>query len=118
MQDLTLIKQIIDDRCITIHERNYNLTPTTHERRVKVLAFFTKIQKQLTDGDFTFLVDKDYKEVEKILTDCTLFENGILTKEVNHWEKFPEDFLIYVTNMLVVISYPFLQGKTMNLPKE
>lgn len=118
MQDLELIKQIIDDKCITINDRDYNLNPTTHERRIKVLAFFTRVQSQLSSGDFSFLIDKDFKEIEKIFTDCTLFENGQLTKEKNHWEKYPEDYLIYITNMLVVISYPFLQGKAMNSTKK
>ena len=41
-------------------DRDYNLNPTTHERRIKVLAFFTRVQSQLSSGDFSFLIDKDF----------------------------------------------------------
>lgn len=114
MKELETIKQIIDDNNLEINGRVYNLTPTTHERRLKVFAFFTSIQNQLQTGDFSFLVDNRYKEVEKIITDMVLFENGILTKEVNHFEKYPEDFILFITTMLMVVSYPFLKGRVTN----
>lgn len=111
---LESIKQIIDDKTLTINGRDYNLTATTHDRRLKVFAFFTEYQIELTNGNFRFLADNRYKEIEKIFTDMTLFQNGQLSKESNHWETYGEDYLIFVTNMFMVVSYPFLRGSLTN----
>ncbi len=111
---LDSIKKIVDDKILTINDRDYSITPTTHERRLKVFAFFTEFQNDLQLGNFRFLADPRYKEIEKIFAEMVIFENGILSKEINHWEKFGEDYLIFITNMFMVVSYPFLKGSLTN----
>lgn len=111
---LNKIKDIVNDGILTINERDYKITGTTHERRLKVFAFFSEIQNNLGAGNFSFLADMRYKEIEKIFSDMVLFNNGILSKELAHWDNYGDDYLIFITNMFMVVSYPFLKGSLTN----
>lgn len=108
---LDQIKSVFEDGVATINERDYKFTAMTHSERVKVFAYFSSIQQQIQGGDFSFLDDSRYKEVEKVIAQRVTFDGMQLSKLNDHWETYPEDYIMFVTTALGVVSYPFLSGK-------
>jgi hypothetical protein len=110
-QALSMLKAVHDDQSATLPSgREYKLTKMTHKQRRRVFAFFTKKQKEIQNGDFSFLDSAEFEPVEKVIMDTVLFEDAQLSKSPNHWEEYPEDYVIFITTMLGAISYPFLSG--------
>lgn len=105
------LKAIYDDKVATINGRDYGLTVTSHAQRVKVFAFFSKVQGQLQTHDFSFLDTAEWKDVERTIGNIVMFDGVLLNKRPTHWEEYPEDYLTFVPTMLGVISYPFMRGK-------
>lgn len=110
-QALDQIKSVFEDGVATINDRDYTFTAMAHTERVKVFAYFSSIQHQIQGGDFSFLDDSKYKEVEKVITQRVTFDGMQLSKLNDHWDTYPEDYIFFVTTSLGVISYPFLKGK-------
>ena len=110
-QALSMLKAVHDDQSATLPSgREYKLTKMTHKQRRRVFAFFTKKQREIQNGDFSFLDSAEFEPVEKVIMDTVLFEDAQLSKSPNHWEEYPEDYVIFITTMLGAISYPFLGG--------
>lgn len=107
---LDQIKNVFEDGVATINERDYKFTAMTHGERVKVFAYFSSIQHQIQCGNFSFLDDGKYKDIEKIIVQRVTFDGMQVSKLNDHWETYPEDYIIFVTTALGVISYPFLRG--------
>jgi len=74
------------------------------------LPSFSKRQGEIQAGDFSFLDSADFEPVEKVILDTVLFEELQLSKQPNHFDKYPEDYVVFITTMLGVYSYPFLIG--------
>ena len=100
------IKEILDDKCLTVGGRDYHITPTTHEKRLKISAFLSKIAPQLQTGDMSFVTTHEFKEIKGIIDDMTLFDGGLLSKEKEHWEYYPvsEYYTFYITMMTVAVE--------------
>jgi len=103
-------KAIYEDCEATINGRIYAITKTTHKKRRKVFAFFTKNLKELSSGNYSCLDSDDFEPVEKTINDLVLFEGSLISRLPEHWEKYPEDYAVFVVAMLGAISYPFLVG--------
>jgi len=110
MEALDQLKQVFDDGVATINERDYSFTVMTHSERVKVFSYFSAIQSMIQHGNFEFLDDAKYKEVEKTISGRVTFDGMQLSKLPKHFEEYPEDYLMFVTTALGVISYPFLKS--------
>ena len=106
---LEMLKAVYDDGQAEIHGRAYELTKTTHKKRRKVFAFFSKYQKQIFSSDYSFLESEEFEHVEGLINNLVLFKGTLLSRIPDHWEKYPEDYLLFVTTMLGVISYPFFR---------
>jgi len=115
MQSLDTIKAVIDDGVLTINERDYHIMPTTHSRRVVVFGFLSSIKEKMAKGDFEWLNDTRFEKVSGIIEDMVTFEDGLISKDPKHWDNYAEDYLIFITTMLTVVSYPFLKGQGTNL---
>jgi len=110
-QALAMLKAVHDDQAATLPSgREYTLTKMTHKQRRRVFAFFTRNQRQIRIGDFSFLDSSEFEPVEKVIMDTVLFEGAQISKLPNIWDDQPEDYVIFITTMLGAISYPFLQG--------
>lgn len=107
---LDQIKGVYDDGEATINGRTYTITKLTHSQRVQVFAFFSSIKDDLQRGDFSFMTTPEFKKVEKIINQVILFEDSGLDKLNGHWDEYPEDYIMYISTFLSVISYPFLKG--------
>lgn len=107
---LEQIKAVYDDGTALINGREYKFLGTTHIVRRRVFAYFTKIQGQLQQGDFSFLSSAEFEQIEKDINNMVTFNDNLLSKIKNHWEEFPEDYIPFISTALGVISYPFLRG--------
>ena len=105
---LDLVKAVYDDKCAEINGNEYKFIPTTHERRIKVFGYLTKITPQLELNDVSFLSSKEFKEIEKILFNMITFEDSLISKIPNHWDTEPygRDYVKLVIIALQVVSYP------------
>ena len=110
-QALAMLQSVHDDQAATLPSgRVYTLTKMTHKQRRRVFAFFTRKQREIQGGDYSFLDSLEFEPVEKVIMETVLFEDGQLSKSPNHWEDYPEDYVLFITTMLGAISYPFLSG--------
>lgn len=107
---LTMIKAVYDDGEAEINGNKYTFLGTTHAKRRKVFAFFSSIQRQIEQGNFSFLDTADFKPVEDTINGMVTFDGDLLSKKKDHWEEYPEDYLNFVSTAMGVISYPFLKG--------
>ena len=72
-QALSMLKAVHDDQSATLPSgREYTLTKMTHKQRRRVFAFFTKKQREIQNGDFSFLDSPDFEPVEKVIMDTVL----------------------------------------------
>jgi len=104
------IKAVYDDGIATINGRDYTFCKMTFSERRKVFAYMTSIQKELQEGNFTFVDSKIFKEdIEKTIFRNVTLEGMSLLKK-NPFENYIEDYVPFITTALGVISYPFLKG--------
>lgn len=104
---LETIRRVYEDGFMEINGRRYSMTSYTHKERRKVFAFFTSVQDQLKKKDFSFLDSPKFSEVEGVLETHTLFNDSTLSNIGAHWDKYPGDYLMFITTSLAVVSYPF-----------
>jgi hypothetical protein len=107
---LSMLKAIDEDRCAEINGREYKITAVTHDKRRKVFAFYSRFGSDIQRGDFWFLTTPEFADVEKVISNIVTFEGSLLSKLPNHWDEYPEDYLIFIPSMLGALSYPFLRG--------
>jgi len=105
-----MMKAVHEDKCAEINGREYHLTNLTHIKRRKVFSYFTHVQNDLQRGDLWFLESPEWTEVEKVISNCILFDGDLLSKRKDHWEEYPEDYMLFIQTMMGAISYPFLSG--------
>jgi hypothetical protein len=107
---LDMIRAVYEDGEAEINGRTYQLTKTTHKKRRKVFAFFSKFGRQIEKGDFSFLETPEFEEAEKVINTVVLFEGQMISRLETHWDLYPQDYMIFITTFLGAISYPFLSG--------
>lgn len=104
---LAMIKGVVDDGYAEINGRQYDFTKMVHKERRKVFAFYTKIQSEIENGSFWFLESPEFAEVETIIESRIQFGGQSLSKLGNHWNLYPDDYVLLIQTALGVISYPF-----------
>ena len=109
-QSQDMIRAVYEEGVAEINGREYRITKLTHKKRRKVFAFFTHVQRDLQRQDFSFLDWERWAAVEAVIENVVTFNGALLSKSPEHWEAYPEDYLMFVSTMLGAISYPFLSG--------
>lgn len=104
------MKAVCEDGVATINGRDYKLTTMTHSDRVKVFSFYASPSNTAANNSFEFLDDPKYKEVEKVMFNRIMFDGMQLSKLPNHFEEYPEDYIMLISTAMGVISYPFMKG--------
>lgn len=104
------MKAVCEDGVATINGRDYKLTAMTHSERVKVFSFYASPSNTAAMNSFEFLDDPKYKEVEKVMFSRITFEDMQLSKLPNHFEEYPEDYIILISTAMGAMSYPFMKG--------
>lgn len=102
------LKAVYEDGYADINGRRYEFAKMRHEKRKSVFAYFTSIQAQMQVGNFSFLDTAEFNRVFKIICDHVTFDGSALSKLPDHWDDYPQDFMMFATAAMGVISYPFL----------
>ncbi len=108
------IKDVFNDGSAEINGRSYKFTVMTFAERRTVFAYMSSIKAKLAAEDFSFLDEPKFKEIESnvIFKRVTVEDMAISKMKVNIFEDHPEDYLMFISTALMVISYPFLKGKS------
>lgn len=110
---LDVIKECFDDGAIEVNGNNYILSKSiNHLKRLKVFGYLSEIQHDLTNGNMSFLGTDKHQVIEKLINKVVIFNDMTIDKLPNHWNEHEEDYIIFFTTVLMVISYPFLKGLT------
>jgi hypothetical protein len=105
------IQQVYEDKAATLPSgKTYVITKMTHISRRTVFAFFTHIQDDLRRGDLWFLTSPEWEKVEAILFNAITVDDSLISKKPDHWEEYPEDYILFIQTMLPAVSYPFMRG--------
>lgn len=115
---LAMIKAVYDDGFAEINGNRYEFAAMTHKKRRKVFAFFTGIASELSRQSLEFLDTERFEEIEKLMFDYVLYDDVQLSKQPDHFESFPGDYIMLITTALQVISLPFMGGSNMNSRSE
>lgn len=115
---LDMIKAVYKDGFAEINGNRYDFAVMTHKKRRKVFAFFTGIASELSRQSLEFLDTERFEEIERLMFDYVLYDGVQLSKQAEHFESFPGDYVMVVTTALQVISLPFMGGSTMNSTSE
>ena len=107
---LAQIKAVYDDGKADINGREYVFAKMVHKDRRKVFAFYTKIQHDLQRNNFWWLESPEWQEVEKVIENNVTFNGDALSRIDQHWDKYPQDYLLFIPVALGVISYPFMSA--------
>lgn len=108
---INTIKAVYDDGEAEINGRIYTFNKINHGKRRAVFSFYSGIAGSLQSGSMEFLDTEAFKKVEKIILSIVTCNGDILSVVGDkHWETYPEDYLMFVTTALGVISYPFMKG--------
>lgn len=113
---LATIRAIYEDGVATINARDYMFLKMTHEKRRKVFAFYSSVGRQMADQSFGFLDWPEFAAVERVICDNVTYDGHLLSKRRDHFDEFPEDYLVLITTAMGVMSYPFLRGSVSGLP--
>lgn len=97
-------KKAHEEKQLIINGRKYSIIDNiTHEQRVELFQYHSECQS----GQRIL----KYAEVENMLNKVCTCEGQLLNGAVNHFTQYPEDYNDYISDMLEVAVYPFLQGK-------
>lgn len=107
-----LIREVFEDGFAEINGREYRFAKTTHKKRRKVFAFYTKITPLMRANDFSFLDWPEWEAVEEVVGNIVTYDGLQLSKvggdrTEGHWDKYPGDFITFVSIALPTIAYPF-----------
>lgn len=105
---LAQIKAVFDDKEAEINGRKYRFLKMTHKQRRKVFAFYTRISDRVQAKDFSFLDTPEFDTIEAIVASVVMYDDSLLSVLGDaHWDKYPTDYVTFITIALPVISYPF-----------
>lgn len=113
-QAMAMIKAVYDDGFAEIHDRKYVFLKMQHQDRKKIFAFFSSVREKINNQDFSFIDSEGFEKVESIIYNYVSFNDSILSRIDNHWDKYPMDYLLLISTALAVISYPFLAASLTN----
>lgn len=115
---LAMLKAAADDGYAEINGRRYDFSKVPFKEARKVFAFYTSIQSQLANENLWFLESPEFEAVEKIIESRVLYNGSSLNKIGSHWDKYPEDYAIFIATAMGVISYPFLPASDTSLQSQ
>lgn len=104
------MKAVCEDGIATINGRDYTLTAMTHSERVKVFSFYASPSNTAAINSFEFLDDPKYKEVEKVMFNRINYNDMQLSKLPQHFEEYPEDYIILISTAMGAMSFPFMRA--------
>lgn len=111
---LSIIKDVCEEGLAEINGRTYVITKTNHAKRRQIFAFFSAHNADISASNYSFLDSTEFDKIESVINNIVTFEGQLISKIGNHWDTYPEDYLMYIMTMMGAISYPFLKGNVGN----
>jgi len=106
-----MIKSVYEDGVAEINGNSYEFAGKfNHKERRKVFAYYTKIAPMLEKGDFDFLDSPKFDDIEDLISQKVLFDGQQISKIKDHWDNHADDYVVFITTAIAVVSYPFLKG--------
>lgn len=103
-----MIRAAYEDGKAEINGREYVFTAMSHKQRRRVCTYFTSVQSFLHAGDLSFIDSAAFEPIEAIINKTVMFGGSLLDRLGDaHWELHPEDYFVFISAALAVISYPF-----------
>ena len=103
-------KQCIEDGEMEINSRVYKICKMNMKNMRKVFGYYSLIQYELTCQNFSFIGSDEYEKIQSILFSHITYNDSSLNKIDGHFEKYPEDLLLFVMQSFSVFSYPLAKG--------
>jgi len=107
---MSQVRAVYEDGEAEVNGRVYKFHKMQHVERRKVFAFYTSIQQQMQDQNFSFLDSPQFAPVEQVMFSNISFDGNLVGKLRDHWEEVPEDYLQLVSVAMGVMSYPFIRA--------
>jgi hypothetical protein len=107
---MAMVRAVYEDGEAEINGRKYKFHKMTHVERRKVFAFQTSVQRQISNGDFSFLDTPGYAATEDVMWANISFDGVTINKARDHWEEYPEDYINLLSVAMGVMSYPFIRA--------
>lgn len=107
---LAQIRAVYEDGEAEINGRKYRFQKMQHMERRKVFAFYSSVQHQLNQSNFSFLDTTQFAEVEKVMWNAITLDGEMISKRRDHWEECPEDYINLIAVAMGVMSYPFVRA--------
>lgn len=107
---IEMIRAVYLDSVAEINGRKYKFQSMSHTERRKVFGFYTSIQRNISNQDFSFLDTPQYANVEEVMWSNITFNGVAINKLRNHWEEYPEDYINLLSVAMGVMSYPFIRA--------
>lgn len=107
---LSPIKAVYDDKEMIINGRTYVFTKTNHATRLKIFAFFSQIQQEISEHNFAFLGRPEWPKIEREIFRVITHDDMSMDKLDGYFndEEHASDYLKFIVTAMGVISYPFL----------
>lgn len=99
------LEQAYQDGEMEINGRVYKMLKIPHKQALKVLGFGQQFEAgQMTIGS------QEWNQMERLL--CTYFtcDDVILSKDEKYFERFPGDYMTFISYALGMISRPYMPG--------
>ena len=107
-----LLKAINDDGYAEINGRKYDLLTFNHADREKIFSYYTTVNFLFENGNYSFLDTDKFQEIKLVIFGHTLFEHDVLSAD--HFDKYPQDYILYVVTMLSAMAFPFFPESLTN----
>lgn len=107
---LAQIRAVYEDGEAEINGRVYKFHKMTHVERRKVFAYQTSIAGQMQAGNFAFLDTPAFAATEEVMWKSISFDGSSIAKLRDHWEEYPEDYMMLISTAMGVMSYPFMRA--------
>jgi hypothetical protein len=109
-EQLEMIKAVYEDSEAEINGRKYTICKLNHQKRLRVFAYFTEVQSDMERNSMGFMGTPQWADIWKVICENTMYDGDLLIRRKNHFDEYPEDFVIFAVTMMGVFSYPFLRG--------
>lgn len=108
--DIKTIEKAYKDREIEINGRVYKISSIPFDTSRKFASYRIELGDDPTNVLQEILKGDGFASYEKLIKNILIFDDGLISKDPGHFERYPEDFLPLMGAMIMVISYPFLSG--------
>jgi len=107
---LEMMRGVERDGCAEINGREYKLLKINHRKRLRIFSYSTMVGDKMQNQDFSFLGTDEWEVIEKLICDHVEFEGGILSKSLDHWDKYQGDYMQFIMVFMGVFSLPFMNA--------